>query len=346
MIEQSFRSSNNRTAREAWLEARRTCLGASDSPSILGIGYSSQSAWSVWDSKVLPQPDNTDTPFSWEIGLAVEETVAKLYETLTGNIVRVNKSPTLCRHDQHSFIGASLDGWAVSNSVMRPLEIKNVGQHNAAEWGPCPRCSGVGCGLCDDGKLTPIKYIVQVQHQLLVTGCEAGVLVALIGGQRIEHRTIKRDDAFLDALLAELIKFWRLVEIRTPPPPDSSEAANKVLHKLYPSATPGSCVALPPRSGEALAAWEAAKSDEKEAAARKRAAEAALKLSIGDAEYGATDDGRYVRWERHEIQEATVTRKAHTRHQLRVIKRLPKGIAYVDSSTDRERIEAVASDQG
>lgn len=361
-----FKDSKRRSARRAWLEARRTMVGASDSPSILGIGYSGSSPMSVWASKVEPVDDNeSETPERFEIGLALESTILDLYRRRSGRNVVKTTGYELRRHGEHSHIGASLDGIVidpeVDPAIAIPAEIKNVGSHNASEWGRCPACTfnplrrynpkpadrdDPGCELCAGiGRITPARFLVQVQHQMLVTGAPYGILIALIGGSELVSRVIQRDEAFIEALVARLAEFWQSVEAKDPPPADGSEAAVRVLNRLYPQSR-DVCVQLNDRIGAAVAQLHGCRKRIKSLEDDKRQAESMIKEAMRSAKYAMTSDGSVVRWARTEIAGGTFTREPYTRHVLSFLKKLPEGVDYDDDSGNETGSDGTNDDDG
>lgn len=344
-----FIRSRKRSARDAWLAARRKIIGASDTPAILGVGYSGSGPWSVWRSKVMPDGDDEfdgDMPLNWLIGRRMEPVIRELFAFETGTRTWHDGDHRLCVSDERPYVGFTPDGWCETGPerAPSPLELKNVGSHAAEEWGACEHCHGIGCGRCNFvGRGTPLKYAVQVQHQLAVTGAARGVLCALIGGARLEYRIIERDEKFIAAMLSELDRFWKLVLAKTPPSTDDAATSRDILHMLYPEPR-GICVRL---SDEALmhaADAEQARLDIEFDRRRLLIAENALKEQLGDAQYGALPDGRYVKWERTNVAESTVVRKAHVRHSLKFTDKLGKGIEYVDGTTAAAGIEGSVRD--
>lgn len=84
----------------------------------------------------------------------------------------------------------------------------------------------------------PLAYVIQVQHQLWVTGLNYAYLAALGGGHRglaFRHIRIDRDDSFIENVLTPAVEdFWAKVDSRTPPPADFSESYSKAAAKVWP----------------------------------------------------------------------------------------------------------------
>ena len=117
-----------------------------------------------------------------------------------------------------------LDGWPAI------LEVKTAGSWAGREWRE------------DAG--APLAYILQCQHYMHLTGHGLALLACLVGGQRLELRTVRRDAEAIGRMLeleAELIDH---VKRDVPPPPDGSESAKDALAALYPESDAGETVRL------------------------------------------------------------------------------------------------------
>ncbi len=207
-------------SREDWLEVRRTGIGGSDAAAAVGLSpYKSQ--LELFLEKTgrdadLPKPDPNDTREHVFWGVLLEGVVAAAYTQQTGN--RVRKVNAVLQHPEVPFLLANLDREVVGTPDVQILECKTAGEFGSRHW--------------QDG---PPEYVVlQVQHQLAVTGKQAADVAVLLCGQRLEVHRIERDDALIGQLIALETEFWRYVETDTPPPGDGSESADRALRCLYP----------------------------------------------------------------------------------------------------------------
>lgn len=207
-------------SRADWLEVRRTGIGGSDAAAAVGLNpYQSQ--LELWLNKVgrdaeLPKPDPNDTGAATYWGALLEPIVAAAYTQQTGR--RVRRVNAVLRHPTVPFMLANLDREVVGEPDVQILECKTAGDFGARHW--------------QDG---PPEYVVlQVQHQLAVTGKQAADVAVLLCGQRLEVHRIERDDSLIGQLIALEAEFWRYVETDTPPPGDGSESADRALRCLYP----------------------------------------------------------------------------------------------------------------
>ena len=81
----------------------------------------------------------------------------------------------------------------------------------------------------------PEYVLVQVMHQLAVTGKQAADVAVLIAGQQLQIHRIQRDDALIAKLIELESRFWWHVENKVPPPADGSDSAALALQTLFPT---------------------------------------------------------------------------------------------------------------
>ena len=291
--------------RAGWLRERTEFVGASESASILGVGYDSELA--VYERKINPT-DEEPTDAQW-IGLHLESAIASIFNEVTGKTARLNSygdGYQVYEHSEHPWLRATLDAEIVEEEAV--LELKNVGAYNASEWS-------------DDQ--VPLRFQVQLQHQMLVRGWDHGYLGALVGGNTPLVRHVEADPDFQRALLDRLRDFWGRVERRDPPDADHTESCTKLLRRLHPN--DNGQAAWVDLDGAEVEALLAAKSDRKEADARIRALENRIRQQIGDASYGVAEDGSVWSWLTSDRKEFTVA--ASTNRTLRTRKTLPSSVA-------------------
>jgi predicted phage-related endonuclease len=123
--------------------------------------------------------------------------------------------------DKH-FMLANLDYSVVGCDEVQILECKSVG-----EW---------GTKLWRDG--VPLYVIIQVQHQLAVTGKQAAHICVLICGHEAKIFKVERNEIVINRIMASERIFWNCVENDTPPSVDASASAAKALQLLYPQHMP------------------------------------------------------------------------------------------------------------
>jgi putative phage-type endonuclease len=268
--------------REQWLELRRTGIGASEAAAILGACNPLYgSPLSVYVSKVEGD-DSADEPSEasgW--GLRLEPILAEHYALITGRQLIHSGQYTIHRDEEYDFLLATLDREIVSDPTGRftgpgVLEIKTANQRYEHEW--------------EDGE-APLQYLIQLMHQLRVTGYSWGSICVLLGGQRFLWCDLARDEDFIEKMVDREIDFWRHVQAEIPPPPltgGDSEAA--ALTRLYPKDS-GKTVDLP---GEFIAVDDeivALKEDRKKKQSRLDFLEALIVHRIGAATFGLIPNG-------------------------------------------------------
>lgn len=148
-----------------WKDERRSYIGASDVPMILGLSPFG-SAYDVWLAK-KGGVEIPETPaMRW--GHLHEANIAAEYARAFPD-VRLATVGTL-PHQQHPWLRATVDRLAMrADGVEYPLEIKSTSEHMGRAWGD------VGT---DD---VPDHVVVQAQVQLMVLGVAWAHVAVLVG---------------------------------------------------------------------------------------------------------------------------------------------------------------------
>lgn len=276
---------------DEWLANRR--LGASDSAGILCEGYADQSVVSIWSEKAYGPTTSDDEDTRLTIGTLIEPVLRKIFSHITG--LRVHYKPyAVWTHPEFPWMTASLDGWVKYRGEIIPVELKNVSNFNRADW---------------NGDEPPLRYQIQVQHQMAVTGAHRSYVMGLIGGNEQVIKEVTRNDRFIAALIEKLTEFWGYVERKEMPPVDGSYATSRVLSKLWPDED-GTPVELP----EEATIWdqtiEESKTIIKKAEGIKLAAENKLKAALAEQTSGIMPDGSVYTWKNqtrkeHVVKEST-----------------------------------------
>jgi putative phage-type endonuclease len=172
------------------VEERTAYIGSSDAAAVLGM-----SRWStpirVWAEKTGQLPvEDISNHLAVEVGNELEELVCKLFTKRTGKEVRrVNE--TLI-HPKYPFIRTNIDRRVVAEDAV--LEAKTASAWKAKEW---------------SGEDIPQEYIIQVFHQLAVTGKEKGYIAVLIGGNMdFVWKEIHRDEKIIADIVRREVAFW------------------------------------------------------------------------------------------------------------------------------------------
>lgn len=137
-------------ARLAWLRERQTCIGASDAPDLIGVGFNDEHR--VYRSKTEPIDPDAPVPALLRLGLDLEPLVASRFFERTGLVVET------CGHVRHparTWQAASPDRLAFepAHRMRRVVELKTVARFGD-EWGP------------DGSECVPAGYRAQVWQQV------------------------------------------------------------------------------------------------------------------------------------------------------------------------------------
>jgi len=295
--------------REDWLRQRRRGIGSSDAAAIMGLSRWGSPLSVFVDKLGLEERGDRDEEFmKW--GHILEGPVAKEYADRTDRRLHNPGEFTIFQHDQLPFQQVTPDRMILQDPGGREddpgsLSIKTGGFFKAKEWEDEP----------------PLEYQIQLQHELQVLGWSWGSFAILIGGQKLIHLDVERDDAFIDKMVAAETDFWDRVLREDPPPADDKESSAKALALLYPTSS-GESIALPANPFFDLADdLEVTQATIKLAEARKRGMENKVKRFMGEAEFGILPDGSSFTWKEQ-------SRKAYTKKieasSYRVLRRKKK----------------------
>ena len=270
---------------EKWLEARNSVIGASEAASIFGVGYADESPMTVWARKRGFVESKEDTELL-ECGRVLQPAIIELFRRRYRRLnpdrdVNFNRAPlgeyTLCRSLKHPWLGASLDDYFFDDGVAL-VEAKNVSLFMSADWK-------------DDDP--PLKFHVQTQQQMSVTGTDRNFAVGLIGGNRLVWKEARRNDKFIKVMIEKLAEFQELVDEGVEPSGkwiDGTEATKRALGAIHPLDN-GETVTLPLESTQWHVGLSKAKDDEKDAKTRELLFGNRLRQAIGDNSYGLLPDG-------------------------------------------------------
>lgn len=273
---------------DQWLAARNSVIGASESASIFGVGYADESPVSVWGRKRGHIKSREDTDLL-ECGRVLQPAIIELFrrryrrqhpELDPQFNVNTLGEYTLCRSLEHSWLGASLDDYFIDRDGIALVEAKNVSMFMADDW--------------DDAD-PPLKFHVQTQQQMAVTGTDRNFAVGLIGGNRLVWKEARRNDRFIDAMVRKLAEFQQLVDQGIEPPADATEATKKALQKIHPLDN-GETVVFSLEANEWHRELVQIKAELAPLAAKKELLENRLRQEIADNSYGLLGDGSRYSW--------------------------------------------------
>lgn len=265
----------------AWLAARNTGVGASEIAVLLGA--------SEWGSNVELFHRKRG-----EIESQIEETEAMLWGKLLEAPIRdelarraevtiLEAPPRMLRSLVHVWATATPDAITTDGE---PVEVKNLSHgYDAEAW----------------AEQIPEKYLLQCQHQMLVTGAQRCLFGALIWGSRLIWEWVPRDEGRIRQIIKAGSEFWDHVERGDCPPSDGNPYARKTLAKLV---TDDDTVELfESEIGGHLERFEKAKAEHAKRAKEEKRAKRQLEAEkdelakvLGTHREGVTSTGWRLRW--------------------------------------------------
>lgn len=273
--------------REIWLAGRRAGIGSSDIAAVCGVSPW-KTALDVWMDKrgLTEDSDSVDK----RMGRKLEPIVCSEYAERMG-VELIAPVPQM-QHALYPFILANLDAmWADRSRI---VECKAPSFHMRQKWGE----QGT-----DD---VPEEYLMQVQHQMFVSGIDVCDVAALIAGRELRVYTIHKNQRLADLIVEQCCEFWRCVEENEPPAPEFEHSStSRMAAVLFGRVQDGECV---PLDDDALCLWERYRAIGSQVSAldKERAAiKARIDFAIGQAAVGILPDKR-------ELRRSVVERKSYT----------------------------------
>jgi putative phage-type endonuclease len=195
--------------------ARKLGIGGSDAASVLGCNPY-RSALELYELKVgLREPDPPNAQM--KRGIYLEAVARRLYTELTGRKVRRIKQQT---HLIYPHMICNVDGQIVGDKERGRgvLELK---------------CPAMWTFAKIDREGLPLHYIVQMQHNLAVTGCSWGSF-ALFNADlwKLRHFDVERDNELIDALIVKEEQFWYQHIVKRLPPPEVPDTSPELMAQL------------------------------------------------------------------------------------------------------------------
>ena len=256
--------------RAAWLEQRRSGIGGSDAPAILGVSRFATPLDVYFDKRGLVADKPANGAMEW--GTRLEPLVRQAYAEATGRTVRV--PTTILRHPTHAFMLGSIDGVTDDG---RLVEIKTA--RSAEGWGE-PGSDEV-----------PDAYLVQVQHYLTVTGLTLADVAVLIGGSDFRLYEVPADPDLQTILVDVEGAFWDRVQRGDPPDPITYADAQK----RWPTSA-ARIIQAPAEVFEAVQQLHAAKARETEAEKEADALQATICAAMGEGDVLVYGDATLATW--------------------------------------------------
>lgn len=300
--------------REAWLQAKSKFVGASEVSALFGENpyMTTLRLWGLKTGRIKPDPENR----YMRLGSRMEPIIAEEYCLATGREIY----PQVL--ESGGFISQLFGDTAMYSSVEAPLsctpdrlvtqggpvgtcQLKTTNPYMAHEWRD------------DDGSTAiPLRVQMQVQAEMAVLGLTWGSAAVLIGGCDFRYGDVEPNPRFVVAMYRKVEEFWFYVRTDQRPP-DVTEKDRETLYELYPKATPGRAVQLPPEAVEVTSKLDWCQSSIKANESIVGQCKAQLQAWIGDAEQGILPDGSVWTWK----ERAGYTVKAHEVAATRILRR-------------------------
>lgn len=176
-----------------WEEFRKTKVGASDAPVIMGVSPW-KTPYRLWQEKIGEVISEEPNKYMRR-GLELEGSVR--FDVLLSLGIEV--FPKVLISKEHPWMMASLDGIDESGKIV--IEIKCPGKEDHAK--------------ALSGKV-PEKYFPQLQHQMFVAEVDSMLYISF-DGENSKVLTICRDDRYIENMIKKERDFLDCVETHFPP---------------------------------------------------------------------------------------------------------------------------------
>jgi len=180
-----------------WHELRRQNVGASDVACLFGAS-TFMSKFELWHQKRgndMGFADNERMLLGRELEAGIASAACKKYEWKF-----ISCAGQYYLHPTVDGMGCTPDGMIIESEGeghVGAIEIKNVDYIQYRDkWK-------------DDEP--PLNYILQLQHQLAVTGLSYGYIVALIGGSELKAYRYERNEEAIAKIISAINEFWQSV---------------------------------------------------------------------------------------------------------------------------------------
>lgn len=175
-----------------WLELRRTKIGASDAPIIMGVSPW-KTPYQLWAEKLGIGQEQEETS-GMMYGKKMEPEIRKAISEELG----IDVEPRVIFHPMHAFMMASLDGISLLGDIYE-IKVANKEDHEIARSGNIPD-----------------KYFPQCQHQMSCAGVSSMTYVSYNSGEIISV-TVEADSDYINDMIAKEKEFFRCMTEFDPP---------------------------------------------------------------------------------------------------------------------------------
>lgn len=272
-------------SREEWLQRRLEGIGSSEAASLWVEELAAmtppekpfKTPLALYAEKTGATSPDSDPSERMKWGLRLEPAIAAAFAEEKQLEVIAPKPFTIWRHE-----GAPMQATPdrlVPDGELCVLEIKTAGNDRWKEWRDGP----------------PLKYAIQVQHQLCVMGLRRAFVAVLIGGDDFRIYDVEANDEWASQHVRRCVAFWDAVTHREQPEPVAADV--DTLRELWQQAQKGKHVRFTdPLFDGLLDELQASKAAAKAAEEKAAAAQARLMDALKDAESAEFPSGRGVTW--------------------------------------------------
>jgi putative phage-type endonuclease len=189
----------------AWELERRTSLGASEVPAVLGLSpYATP--LDVYRAK-YGGGRAIDEELAF-IGHAEEVVIGRWLQKFRRELGVIRRG-FMARSLEAPWLSCTFDRFVVKRRVWTPVQMKTAHQYAGDEW--------------EEG--VPLAVQAQIQTELFVGGFELGYAVAFVGGRRFHLHPVARDEEWIrEILIPQTRAFWHEHVLAGVPPEPSSPA--------------------------------------------------------------------------------------------------------------------------
>jgi putative phage-type endonuclease len=219
-----------------------------------------------WWMERTGRSDPTEETLAMRVGTYMEPLLRDLSAEALGK--RVSGPQEITETDWAEFATANLDATLEDEGLTVPLELKTASVWTADKWGE----SG-----SDE---IPVNYVIQVTHQMAVTGAPFCYVAALIGNADFRWYRLARDERLVEHLHRAESRLWQHVVDDIPPTPETLAGCAM----RWPNHDDGKVYELTAPEWQTLQEMQAAGERKKLAEAEEKAAKLRLVQAAKDAE--------------------------------------------------------------
>lgn len=203
---------------------RSKFVGGSEVAAVMGL-----SRWntplSVWAKKTGQIEDSIKDNEAVEMGIDLEDFVAKKFEQRSGKKVRVENREFV--HPDYPYMVSHIDRWVVGEDGA-DLECKTCSAYKYGEW--------------DDDEIPDEYYLQKIWYSGIIglhrkKKPKDSYIAVLIGGQKFVWKPVKFDQVLFDLQVERVREFWESY-VLTGTPPMAISNDKDTLIELFPESRP------------------------------------------------------------------------------------------------------------